>query len=215
MDSLKYQFWLSIRKRLRHRLKEDLVKAVMAEYFKQKQVDAYATGKGEAGADFHIDGVAVEVKGEGLDYARLLEQLVLYAFRQREVQLAMPFDAVTADGLLRLYLLEGMVKELRNKSLKLYLVSDKDETFYHIKEFSSVTQLFLYEMNHFDPLVETVQSSVKLAEALGNVPDAKVREIAKVAGETAFDTDFAVGRILGEVMKKFPYIMVAKSNVKL
>jgi len=91
------------------KLKEDLVKATRAEYFRQKQIDAHVTGKGEAGADFHIDGIAVEVKGEGLDYARLLEQLTLYAFRQREIQLAIPIDALTADGLLRLYFLEGVL----------------------------------------------------------------------------------------------------------
>src|SRR6266704_1441187 len=120
------------------KLKEDLVKATRAEYFRQKQIDAHVTGKGEAGADFHIDGIAVEVKGEGLDYARLLEQLTLYAFRQREIQLAIPIDALTADGLLRLYFLEGVLKEMRNKAFKLYLVSDGDATFYYIKEFESV-----------------------------------------------------------------------------
>jgi hypothetical protein len=187
----------------------------MAEYFKQKQIGAYATGKGEAGADFHIDGVAVEVKGEGLDYARLLEQLVLYAFRSSAVHLAIPLDAVTADGLLRLYLLEGMIKGLRDRSLKLYLVSDTDETFYHIKEFDSVAQLFLYDMNRVDALVETVKSGLKLAEAIGTMPEAKVREIAKLAGETAFDKDFAVGRMLNELMKRFPYVMVAKSTVRM
>ena len=196
-------------------MKEDLVKAVMASYFKQMNIDAHATGKGEAGADFHIDGVAVEVKGEGLDYGRLCEQLVIYAFRQREVQLAMPLDAVTADGLFRLYLLEGVVRELRNKSLKLYLVSDVDETFYHVKEFGSVTQLFLYEMNRFDPLVESVRNALKLTEALGTMPESKVGEIAKVVGETLSDTDWAVGRVLSEIMKKLPNVMILKSNVKL
>ncbi len=186
----------------------------MVEYFKQKQIDAHVTGKGEAGADFHIDGIAIEVKGEGLNYGRLLEQLTLYSFRQREVQLAIPVDALTADGLLRLYFLEGVLREMRNKSLKLYLVSDGDETFYHIKEFGSVVQLFQYEMNHFDALVESVQSALKLGERLGTMTESKVREVAHAVGDNLFDTDWAIGRILAKVMEKLPYVMVAKSNVK-
>ncbi len=196
-------------------LKEDLVKAIMAEYFKQKQIEAHVTGKGEAGADFHIDGIAVEVKGEGLDYGRLLEQLTLYAFRQREIQLVIPVDSVTADGLLRLYFLEGVLRQMRNKSLKLYLVSDGDETFYHVKEFDSVVQLFQYEMNRFDALVEAIQGALKFSEQLGTLTESKVREIAHAVGDNLFDTDFAIGRILAEVMKKFPYVMVAKTNVKV
>jgi hypothetical protein len=181
------------------KLKEDLVKAIMAEYFRQKQIDAHVTGKGEAGAD----------------YGRLLEQLTLYSFRQREIQLAIPIDALTANGLLRLYFLEGVLREMRNKGLKLYLVSDGEATFYYIKEFDSVMQFFQTEMNHFAALVEAIQGALNFSEQLGTLTESKVREVAHAVGDNLYDTDFAVGRILGEAMKKFPYVMVAKTSVKM
>src|SRR5713226_4912423 len=110
-------------------MNEPWVKAVMTSYFQQRHIDAHPTGKGEKGADFYIDGAAVEVKGEGLDYERLFEQLVTYAYREREVHLALPVEALTGASLVQLYVLETMIRELRGKSVRLYLIKENGDYF--------------------------------------------------------------------------------------
>src|SRR2546425_9419670 len=141
-------------------MNEPLVKAVMAAFFKQKQVDAHPTDKGEKGADFYIDGAVVEVKGEGLDYERLFEQLITYAYREREVHLALPVEALTGTSIVQLYVLETVIRELRAKSVRLYLVKEDGDYFY-VKEFDSISSLFPHGIDSPTLLIESVEAEAK------------------------------------------------------
>ncbi len=200
-------------------MNEPLVKAVMAAYFKQKQVDAHPIDKGEKGADFYIDGAAVEVKGEGLDYQRLFEQLVTYAYREREVHLALPVEAVTAEGLVQLYVLESVIRELRSKSIRLYLIKEQNDTFY-VKEFYGMGSLLPYGISNPKSLIQLVHAETKAREGLRDqeLPDAEARRIAESVKWRVKEIDRTVVELLGQVVTKWeqPYpAMVLKSNVKL
>lgn len=200
-------------------MKEDLVKAVMAAYFKQKNIDAQPTGRGEKGPDFHIDGAAVEVKGVGLDYERLFEQLVTYAYREREIHLALPVEALTAEGLVQLYVLERVIQEMRGKTIKLYLIKEQDD-YYYVRDYYNVGQVLPYGISNPDPLILLARAETKAMEGLRDrrLPEAEARKIAKSVRGRIRGIDAVVVELLGKVVTKMeqPYpTMVHKSNVKL
>ncbi len=198
---------------------EPWVKAVMAAYFRQKGVDAQPTDKGEKGPDFHIDGAAVELKGEGLDWERLFEQLVTYAYREREVHLARPVEALTARGLVQLYVLESFIRELRHKTIKLYLIKEEGDYFY-VKEFYSMGSLLPTGISNPKNLIELGRGETKAREGLRDkeLPEAEARRIAQSVKWRIKEIDSTVVELLSPVITRmeqpFP-AMVSKSNVKL
>lgn len=196
-----------------------MAKAVMAAYFKQQNVDAQPTGKGERGPDFHIDGAAVEVKGEGFGYERLFEQLVVYAYREREVHLVLPVEAVTAEGLVQLYVLERIIEKLRGKSIKLYLINEKDDN-YFVRDFYNVAQVLPHGISNPEALILLFRAETNAMAGLRDrtIPETEARRIAQSIRKRIKDADSTVVELLGKMVTKweqpFP-VIVHKSNVKL
>jgi hypothetical protein len=195
-------------------MNEDTVKAVLTAYFAQIGTEVHPTERGEKGPDFHINGDVVEVKGSEFDDEGLARQLVTYAYRDKEVYLALPVDAITAKVLVKLYILGGALKEIRGKSVKLYLVSRVGE-FYHVKEFSDVKNLIPEGLAHF----KTVASFAQLVDTpLGlkrNTSETVALRVANSLARTIQKVDIAVHQLLIEATNQLPYTKVLKSNVRV
>jgi hypothetical protein len=195
-------------------LNEDTVKAVMAQYFLQKNIPAHPTERGEKGPDFHIDGTVVEIKGDDFDSERMMKQLVTYAYREREVQLALPVEAFSAKLLVQLYVLGGVINDIRNKLVKLYLVTKLSE-FYYVKEFYDVRMAVSEGLKHFMTVGSFVQFVPKPFGLKGKESDIEAIRVAESLARTVRNVDIAVRQLLIEAIKKQPYVMVHKNNVKV
>jgi len=106
-------------------MKEEVVRQVMRKYFASKSIKTIPS-KG-AGPDLLRDGKAVEVKGSKYDFKRMLTQLKDYAYKFSEVSLVLPYDGLTLERIERLIIFNGLIKEARGISLKVYLLAPHSE----------------------------------------------------------------------------------------
>lgn len=195
-------------------MSEDLVKAVLTAYFIKKGIDAHPTERGEKGPDFHINGEVVEVKGTSFDDEGLMRQLITYAFREREVTVALPADAFTAKILVKLYILSGVLNEIKSKSLKLLLVSRHGD-FYHVKEFSDVRNLIPQGLSHFKTVAIFAILVDKPFGLKGKPSEVEAKRVSENLARTVQKVDIAIEQLLIQASTEEPVVKILKASVKV
>jgi len=102
-------------------LGENVVKSVIAKYLElYKRVRARPT-RG-AGPDFVFDGEIIETKGGNFDFDRAIKQMLDYAPKYREISLAIPVEAFTAQRVMQLNTLAKVVYKQHRRTLKVICV---------------------------------------------------------------------------------------------
>lgn len=128
-------------------MEEKTVKKVIIAYLKM-QNQRFKLTKGAA-PDILKDGIALEIKGSKFDKPPVLKQLIGYAFSYADLEIALPYDAITLDFIYALWCIECSIKSFalgRQRSISVYLVGEVSPpkappSLYSVYKFSSVKDI--------------------------------------------------------------------------
>lgn len=96
------------------------------------------------GPDILLDGTALEVKGSKFDRGDALKQFIRYAFAYRDLEVALPPDAVELKLLAQLKALEALIRFRdvpRERQIRVYILDADESGTGRVFEFSSVKAL--------------------------------------------------------------------------
>lgn len=128
-------------------MREETVKKVIVAHLKMQNQRCKLT-KGAA-PDILKDGVALEIKGSKFDKPPVLKQLTGYAFSYADLEIALPYDALSLDFLYALWCIECSIKSFalgRQRCIAVYLVGEVSSPatspgLYSVYKFSSVKDI--------------------------------------------------------------------------
>ena len=123
----------------------------------------------EAGPDFIINGIAVEIKGSKLRIKGVIDQIIKYSYEYPEVRLVVPIEGLTFGLLSHLELLSSIMP---NSFSYIYLV-------YKVNNRYLVKKYHIFDLKHkiAEGLRKLLPSYIRRKEFSIDIIDKKIQEI--------------------------------------
>ena len=176
-------------------MEEKTARRIVNKYLEKRRVRFKMHKEREAGPDFLIDGVALEVKGSDLDEKDALTQLTRYASEYAGLVFAIPVDRLNLTLLYGLYYLEAATKHLdllNPRLIKILLLHEAEgnEHGYFAKEYEST-----------EALLKEIQT--KLATRARLPYDTKPEQVVSMVAHQVLDVVAIIQIMIAEELVSF------------